>query len=193
MYINFALAKGRGLTLTQIVLLQMIYQNRTENHGDILDLYTDEFEYFDSQGMTQYIKGKAKDTPGKLIRLTEKGSKILDEIQIPEVINDDLDVYSWLEKKYKEQGKEIGNAKKTKLLIALFRANSGIERNHLVYLCKVFMNDEKQMEYSYRLEYLFWKAESAYQTKFEINQSRLFQYYLLRKEWFDEKFSTIQN
>lgn len=192
-YINFALAKSKGLTLCEIVLLQMISQNKYEDHSATIEKFPDEIAKFTTQKFVDYIKGNAKDSEAFKIRLSPKGSKILEEIQIAEVTNDDLDVYEWLEKKYKEQGKEIGNAKKTKALIAQFRTHSGITRNHLVYLCKVFMNDEHEMEFSKRLEYLFWKKDHMYQTKFDINQSRLFQYYLMRKEAFDAKFAQIQN
>lgn len=192
-YINFTLAKSKGLTLTDITLLQMISQNKYEDHSASIEKFQDEVEMFKTQGMVEYIKGKPKDSEASRLRISSKGARILEEIQIAEVTNDDLDVYEWLERKYKEQGKEIGNAKKTKQLIAQFRTNSGITRNHLVFLCKIFMNDEKEMEFSKRLEYLFWKKEHMYQTKFDIDQSRLFQYYLMRKEAFDAKFAEIQN
>ena len=192
-YINFLLARSKGLTLCEISLLQIISQNKSEDHASTIEKFPEEIEKFDAQGLTTYIKGTAKSSAASKIRLSDKGARILEEIQTPEVTEDDLDVYTWLEKKYKEQGKEIGNAKKTKSLIAHFRANSGIERNHLVFLCKVFMNDEKEMEYSQRLEYLFWKREHLYQIKFDINQSRLYQYYLMNKEAFDAKFAQIQN
>lgn len=193
MYINFPLAKSKGLTLIDIILLQMIHQNKSEDHSEILEVYKEELEYFEAQGLTKLIKGTKKDTNAKLVRLSEKGAKTLEEIQVPVVNSDDLDVYEWLEKVYKSSGKDIGNAKKTKSLIAQFRVHSGIERNHLAFLCKIFINDEKEMEWSKKLEYLFWKPSHVFETRFELDQSRLYQYYLKRKEAFDAKFETIQN
>lgn len=193
MYINFNLAQNHGLILHDIILLQMIYQNKFEDHSKNLEHFEPSFEKFENQGLVTYIKGKKNDSKSSLIRLTVKGNKILEEIQIPEINLDDLDVYSWLENVYKQNDKEVGNAKKTKLLIAQFRVNSGIERNHLVFLCKTFIFDEKEMEYSKRLEYLFWKPSNLFQTKFDIDQSRLYQYYLKKKEYFDGKFAQIKN
>lgn len=192
-YINFPLAKAKGLLVTDITLLQMIFQNRFEDHSETLNKFEEEIDKFDSQGIVKFIKGTKKATKGSLVRLSDKGSRILEEIEIADITSDDLDVYGWLEQAYKQSGKEIGNAKKTKSLIAQFRANSGIERNHLVFLCKVFMKDEKEMEYSQRLEYLFWKPANLFQTKFDINQSRLYQYYLKRREALDAKFLEIPN
>lgn len=193
MYINFKLAQTNGLILQDIILLQMIAQNKNENHSETLDKFEEDFVKFETQGIVEYIKGKKNESKGHKIRLSAKGSRILDEIQIPEVTADDLDVYTWLENVYKKSGKDIGNSKKTKGLIAQFRVHSGIERNHLVFLCKIFINDEKEMEYSKRLEYLFWKSDHVFQTKFDIHQSRLYQYYLKRKESFDAKFQEIRN
>lgn len=193
MYINFKLAQAYGLIPSDVMVLQAIFQNRTEDNSNLLEHFDDSLEKFEQQGLIKYIQGTKKSSKYQLVRISDKGAKILEEIQIPEVNSDDLSVYSWLEGVYKKEGKDIGNMKKTKLLIALFRANSGIERNHLAFLCKVFIKDEKEMEYSKKLEYLFFKPPNVYQIKFDIEQSRLYQYYLKRKEWFDIQFSLISN
>lgn len=193
MYINFKIAEGYGLIPEDVVVLQIIFQNKFEDQSSLLKSFESNINKFESQDMIKFIQGTKKTSKFKLVRLSDKGSKILEELQIPEINQDDLDVYSWLEGVYKKQDKEIGNAKKTKMLIAQFRVHSGIERNHLAFLCKVFINDEHEMEWSKKLEYLFWKPANLFQTKFDIEQSRLYQYYLKRKDSFDEKFSKIQN
>ena len=85
----------------------------------------------------------------------------------------------------------IGNRKKTKLYIALFRVNSQISKNKLAHLIYTFITDEKEMEYSQKLEYLFFKPSHMYQSKFDIEQSRLYQYYLKHKEVFDKQFENL--
>ncbi len=193
MYINFNIASNYALVPEDVVVLQAIFQNRFEDQSKLLEIFNSNIDKFEKQEMVKFVQGTKKSTRAQLVRLSDKGNKILDEIQIPEINQDDLDVYSWLEGVYKKQGKEVGNAKKTKMLIAQFRSHSGIERNHLALLCKVFINDEHEMEYSKRLEYLFWKPANLFQTKFDIEQSRLYQYYLKRKEEFDAKFLKINN
>lgn len=192
MYINFKLLETYGLIPQDVPSLQAIFQNKYEDNGELIALICDS-EKFEQLELVSFIKGTAKASKGSLMRLSTKGARILEEVQIPNIIQDDLDVYAWLESVYKKEGKEVGNAKSTKLLISKFRVHSGIERNWLAYLCKSFLNDEKEMEYSQKLEYLFWKPSNLFQTKFDIDQSRLYQYYLKRKEWYDAKFLTIKN
>lgn len=192
MYINFSLLQGYELNPEDVISLQAIFQNKTEDNEHLLESICN-LEKFENLGLVKFVNGTKKSSKFKLVRLSDKGSKILEEIQIPQINEDDLNIFSWLEAIYKKEGKEIGNAKKTKSLISQFRVNSGIERNHLAYLCKIFINDEKQMEWSKKLEFLFWKPANVFQTKFDIEQSRLYQYYLKRKEAFDDKFLTIKN
>lgn len=192
MYINFSLLQGYELNPKDVISLQAIFQNKTEDNEHLLESICN-LEKFENLGLVKFVNGTKKSSKFKLVRLSDKGSKILEEIQIPEINEDDLNIFSWLEAIYKKEGKEIGNAKKTKSLISQFRVNSGIERNHLAYLCKIFINDEKEMEWSKKLEFLFWKPANLFQTKFDIEQSRLYQYYLKRKEAFDAKFLNIKN
>ena len=192
MYINFNLLQSYGLIPEDVISLQAIFQNKTENNEHLLELICN-IEKFEKFELVKYVTGTKKFSKFKLIRLSDKGSKILEEIQIPGTNQDDLDIFEWLESIYKKEGKEIGNAKRAKAWISQFRVNSGIERNHLAYLCRVFIKDEKEMEYSKKLEFLFWKPANLFQVKFDIEQSRLYQYYLKRKEQFDAKFLTIKN
>jgi len=192
MYINFNLLQSYGLIPEDVISLQAIFQNKTENNEHLLELICN-IEKFEKFELVKYVTGTKKFSKFKLIRLSDKGSKILEEIQIPGTNQDDLDIFEWLESIFKKEGKEIGNAKRAKAWISQFRVNSGIERNHLAYLCRVFIKDEKEMEYSKKLEFLFWKPANLFQVKFDIEQSRLYQYYLKRKEQFDAKFLTIKN
>lgn len=193
MYLNFPLLESYGLIPEDVVVLQAVFQNKFEDNSSLLEIFSSNIEKYETRELVKFINGTKKDSKFKLVRLSDKGSKILEEIQVGGINQDDLDVYEWLESVYKNSGKEVGNMKKTKSLIAQFRVNSGIERNHLAYLCKVFINDEKEMEWSNKLEFLFWKPANLFQTKFDIEQSRLYQYYLKRKEQFDAKFLTINN
>jgi hypothetical protein len=67
--------------------------------------------------------------------------------------------------------------------------NSSIHKNNLAFLCKTFIEDPDQFEYSKRLEYLFFKPANLFSVKFDIEGSRLYQYYLKHKTEFDDKFN----
>lgn len=196
MYINFEIVKKRELSLTDVVNLQLISQNKTEKlEGVIFDnIPLTTLDEYQKQELVTLVKAKYKgDSIQNRIRLSPKGHDLLEDIQVPEVNDDDLQLYSWLESIYNKEGKELGNRKKTKLYVALFRSHSGIDRNKLAFLCKTFMNDASQFEWSRRLEYLFFKPSNAFSVKFDIEQSKLYQYYLKYKQDFDNKFAKIED
>jgi hypothetical protein len=195
MYINFELSKKRGLSPTDVVNLQLISQNKTEKlEGIIFDnIPLRILHSYQEQELVTLVTAKNKsDSIQNRIRLSSKGHDLLEDLQVPEINDDDLMLYSWLEAIYKKEGKELGNRKKTKLYVALFRSHSGIDRNKLALLCKAFMNDTSQFEWSKRLEYLFFKPSNVYAVKFDIEQSKLYQYYLKHKQTFDNKFAKIE-
>jgi len=195
MYINFELAKKRGLSPNDVINLQLISQNKTEKLVDVISEYislTVLTEYQDKELITLINPKNKRDSIQNRVRLSSKGHDLLEDLQVPEINEDDLMLYNWLEATYKKEGKELGNRKKTKLYIALFRSQSGIDRNKLALLCKAFMNDSSQFEWSKRLEFLFFKPANAFSVKFDIEQSRLYMYYLKHKETFDYKFLKIE-
>lgn len=194
MYINFVIAKNRGLSPTDIANLQLISQNKTE---DLEEIITDNIQlsvlnWYQELEYVTLVKAKNKsDSIQNRIRLSPKGNDLLEDLQVPQINDDDLQLYNWLEKTYHKEGKELGNRKKTKLYIALFRVNSGIDRNKLALLCKAFMNDSSQFEWSKKLEFLFFKPGNVFSVKFDLEQSKLYQYYIKHKEHFDNKFAKI--
>lgn len=195
MYINFQLAKTKGLTPTDVANLQLISQNKTESLWEIITetVSLQTLDRYQNLGYITLVKAKNKgDTIQNRVRLSPKGSELLEDLQVPEVNSEDLMLYDWLEATYKKEDKEIGNRKKTKLYIALFRSHSGIDRNKLALLCKTFMNDSSQFEWSKRLEFLFFKPGNVFSVKFDLEQSKLYQYYLKHKEHFDNKFAKIE-
>lgn len=195
MYINFNVVKFMGYSPSDVFNLQIIFQNRTESLEELISdsISNDILMSYSNKGLVTFIKEKnKKDTLANRVRIAPNGSELLSTFQIPEVNEDDLKLYAWLESVYKSENKEIGNRKKTKVFIALFRVNSGIDRNKLAYLCKVFMNDTSQFEWSRVLEYLFFKPANMYSTKFDLEESKLYKYYLRYQDMFDNKFKKLE-
>lgn len=194
MYVNFEIAKKRGLSPTDVVNLQLISQNKTEKLEEIItdNIPLSVLNWYQELEYVTLVKAKNKsDSIQNRIRITPKGNELLEDLQVPQINDDDLQLYNWLEKTYQKEGKELGNRKKTKLYIALFRVNSGIDRNKLALLCKAFMNDSSQFEWSKKLEFLFFKPGNVFSVKFDLEQSKLYQYYIKHKEHFDNKFAKI--
>lgn len=196
MYLNFKLLYSKGLTHKDFVLLVALNQQRSERLSDyIVDICEQSEEpllQLEDKGLVTFVKGKAKDTIFDKARLSDKGKEIFDQIQIAELNEDDNRVWDWLVIKYKEQSKEIGNVKKGKQYLAQFRVESGINRNKLATLCSDFINNPESMDYSHRLDYLFYRAPNVFATKFSLDDSKLYQFYLKNKEYYDKKFSELE-
>jgi len=193
MYINLKLAKAKDIHLSKIISLQLLKQAKTSDVSEELENYCGAggLEQLIEEGFVDLIKSKKNTTLFHLARLSKKGAALLEDIQIPEVEESDLTIFEWLKNTYLSSEREIGNAKKTKLWIALFRVNSGIEKNCLAFLLQTFLNDEDNFKYSQRLEYLFFKPSNMYE-KFDVEQSRLYQYYTNRKSYFDKQFEKYE-
>ncbi len=196
MYINTKLLVSRDLTLLDVAVLQIIKQNKFEDNSIIItqNIPIVSLQRYADLGLIEYVKPKNKtQTWAHTIRLSSKGNNWLEDLETPEIEEEDLKMYNWLEDIYKKTGKEVGNRNKTKQFIAAFRTQSGICRNNLAYLCQVFISDEEQFEWSKRLQYLFYKGDSLFSVKFQLEGSRLYQYYLKNEEGFKRKFEELEN
>jgi hypothetical protein len=194
-WINFEYLEQKKMSVYDFIILQTIKQNKYEDREKDIEKMCQKVDIFflEQEGLVDYIKGDKSDSQYKRMRLSKKGDSILDDISTAGVLEEDVTVYNWLAKVYKKEGKELGNMAKGKRMLAQFRAESGISKNHLAYLCKEFLNDEEAYKWSQKLEYLFFKAPSAYSTRFDLGESKLYQYYLRNREKFDNKFKSINN
>ncbi len=182
----FSLPNPKALPL----LLVLKQAQKKDLSLEIASLVTsdEDLEALEKEGYIKYIKGKSKDNIMQRMRLDKKGTTFLNSLESAEVEEQDIVVFDWLAKVYKKNEKQIGNGKKTKRLIASFREKSGIEKNNLLILCNTFINDEEEQEWSFKLEYVFWKPQNVYQTRFILEDSRLWKYYNKRKDFFDKSF-----
>lgn len=191
MYINFKLLPSLGLTWEHVVVMQMCKQAKFENLSIELSGFQDIIKQLEQLEYVDEISGKKGQDPLEKKRLTKKGKKVLENIETPEVTQDDLVLFDWLERLYKDLGKEVGNKRRTKLYLALFRIESGIQKNELATLLDEFTRDGDNMNYNHKLEYAFFKPSNVFQAKFELDQSRLWQYYLKNEEHFKNLFSEL--
>lgn len=183
MYINFKEFEKSNLSTDELVTLCALKQNNTT----YLEANSDTLEQLEYEGLVKEIKGFKKLSKYEKVRISDEGKKLLEKLEGIEVSEDTEIIFNWLSDYYKGLGKEVGNASKTKRWIEHFAQKSGIKRNNLVKLCKAFVSDENNMEYSHRLEYIVFKPKTVYQTKFSLEDSRLFQFYMKSKKHFDEK------
>lgn len=193
MYINTKLLKEKGYSTLHLLFLQLLNQNKIEDVSeDIAKIYDivvqmeidiDEFVY--------EIKGSSKQNIFQKMRITKKGKRFLDNALTPEVLEEDITIFKWLESFYESNDKMIGNRKRVKTGIANFRVNSNITKNNLAFLLKAFLNDEENMKYNNKLENVFYDNKNLYSRKFDLDSCRLYHYYLKREEFFNNKFQEI--
>jgi len=196
MYINIKLIQSRGLSLNEFTLLCVIKQQKFENNSHILEseLNTDVLKKFEDLNLIEQVKRKNKaQTEIELLRTTKKGNEWLDDIGTAEVCEDSLKIYQWIENIYLRTGREIGNKKRTKQFISQFSKESGITKNHLAFLIQSFINTESEFEWSKKLQFLFFKGESLFSVRFDLNNSRLYQFYQKNEKHFTEQFAKIKN
>jgi DNA-binding MarR family transcriptional regulator len=196
MYINFKALAHYKISIGDVMILQMAKQQKNEDLGEYIKaLVQGNEKYLDGLIDNDYlttIKGTEKQSFYSKLRLTKKGVNLIDTIETPEIEEQDLIFFEWIEKVYKDRGKKIGNRKKTKLYIALFRVHSGITKNSLALLIKSFLEDEVSQKFSHIAEYVFFKPPNVFSVKFDIEQSKLYQFYLTHQEYFDKEFEKIK-
>jgi hypothetical protein len=196
MYINLKYLESKNISLNEFVLLQLIKQNKVEDLSkNIEPLFTSEIEQkFSEMSLIEYVKAKNKSqTKFELIRTTKKANEILDNTEIADMSEEIVVLYDWVKNIYLSKGKQVGNQKRSKMMLAQFSKESQITKNCLAFLLRTFIEDEEQQEYSHNLQYLFFKGESLFSVKFDLNSSRLYQYYLKNEDFFLQKFKELSN
>lgn len=186
-YINIEILKKNSLNLEQSTLLQILHQNRTEDMSNILESYNGDLDILNEKELLFEVKAKNKrESVYKRLRLSEKGKKVLSELQEPPVLAEDEKVFEWLKDYYLRAGKEIGNGAKTKRHIRDFRVKSGIEKNNLIKLVLDFLAENE--ERSRKLEYIFYYPKTAFATRFDLEESWLWSHFIRNKERLEKIF-----
>lgn len=187
MYINVKVLEKNKLTIIDVGLLQLLHQAKTEDVSGILESYNGNLDVLKDKGLLSEVKPKnKKESVFKCLRLSKKGKQLLEDINTPEVLEEDEKVFEWLKNYYLKAEKEIGNGAKTKRHIRDFRTKSGIEKNNLIKLVLDFLaeNEEK----SKKLEYIWYYPKTAFATRFDLEESWLWNHYIKNKERLDKTF-----
>lgn len=152
MYINFNAYKKHNLTPEYLIQLLAIKQKQTE------EINSDILRHFEELGYISYTKGKKNQDKRELVRLSDKGKKILKDISTDskDWTEDEEVLYDWLSKYYEERGKQVGNPNRVKKLLRWFSVETGIYKNNLIKLIVDFLKDEYVDEESKVLEFILF-------------------------------------
>ena len=179
MYLNVDYIHSQKLTAPDIGILQLIKQQRTEDMEDNIATYIndDQFERFFEMGYIETIKGEKNDSEIARLRLTKKGTKLLENVEIPEITQGDLDMFDYLVDMYMkgDEDRVIGNKKKTKIYCTQFRNHLNLSLYEFYWLCWLFLDEYK---FTKKLENIFFDSNKNRYGTFlgNIESSPLYQF-----------------
>ena len=183
MYLNFQTFKKHNLKPEDLFYLLAVKQIEKEQ---LETLPQDVIERFEALGILTIIKGTKSDSEQSKIRLNIKGKEFFRELSEPEVEEQDKTVFNWLKKHYLNAGKSVGNGIRTQKHLRDFRIQTGIEKNNLIKLILFFLAENEDK--SKQLEYILHYPKHAYDIKFNLDTSWLYNFYLHNKEHLDKQF-----
>ena len=188
MYINTKILRQHNLNLQQVSLLQILHQNKTEDMSELLESYNGDLDVLNEKGLLSEIKAKSKqESVYKRLRLSKKGSELLEDLCIPEVTEGDLKMRDYLIEMYlnhEDTERTVGNKKKIAMYISIMRNRLNLTLHEFFYLCEYFL---AEYPYTKVLEYIFFNSNKNRYGKFEnhLEDSPLYQF-------FDEKKKEVE-
>lgn len=185
MYLNFEVFNRSQLLLSDIVFLCAISQVETD--WLIENLKEHDYYRFKELSLVKHIKQKTKkEHLYTSLRITDMCKNLLSDLESPPIMEEDRTVFEWLKNYYLKSGKDIGNGAKTQRHIRDFRIKSGIQKNNLIKLVLDFLNENE--ERSRKLEYVWYYPKTAFATKFDLEESWLWNHFLKNKERLEKTF-----
>jgi DNA-binding MarR family transcriptional regulator len=191
MYVNFKLVKEKGMSLTEFLFLIVLKQASISDVSEILDELNNKLGVstnFITAEYVKHIKGNKSDNAFTKMRLSEKGKKLLEDIQTADVEEWHITLADWIKQVYEAEGKKIGNKKRLTRGLAQFAMETGITHRNLALLWKAFLHDAEEMKFSNIAENVIFTSKNTYQRKFSIDECRLWDYYKKNKETFQKVF-----
>lgn len=182
MAINIKYLEKKGLEPLDLLILEILHQNSTEDMTGELVLYLDEkhMERFLALDLIGYVKAKKKDEHDfRRLRLSKKGKDIYRNARILDYTEFDENLFAAVEKIYNSLEKPVGNDIRVKQLLAWFRAETGYSRKQIFKAIRVFIEIEQEKsggKYIPSAENLIWKGSNLFATKWTLADSRLYQF-----------------
>lgn len=178
-YVNISVLSKSGLEYSDLVFLAAI--NQIETEFLIENLNEDVYSRFKELNLIKHIKQKSKKEHLYIsLRLSDAGKTLISELEEAPVESEDKTVFEWLKNYYIKAGKDIGNGAKTQRHIRDFRLKSGIQKNNLINLVLDFLAENE--ERSKKLEYIWYYPKTAFATRFDLEESWLWNHFIRNKE-----------
>lgn len=213
MYISFSkVLKKHGLTPQSFMLLQCIHQNKGQDNEEFIAmLYEDDsIIKFSEKGWIHQIKGKKTDSELAKLRTTKKGRDLLINLQKDEDYEEqDKVLAEWIEGVYASRPNYIkSNKEELKRRLCWFRYETGIHKNELGSLLKIFImnsyvddpddkrpfserfrefkNDNPRAVISNKTENIIWTPPDRYSKYYSLEHSPLWNFYKDNEEYVEK-------
>lgn len=182
MVINKEYLMKKGLSPYDLLVLALIYQNATEDmHEDILLYMEDEnLKRYQALDLITTVKAKRKsDHDFVRLRLSKKGKEVYKNAQIADYTEQDENLLKALSELYLSVDKPVGNDVKVKGMISWFRTETQYSRKMIYLAIKIYLQklvDQDKVKYIPTLENLFWKGKSVFSAKWNLGDSKIYQF-----------------
>lgn len=217
MYINFELLFNKNIHSAELLCLQAIHQQKSEELEEVIKLLIcdDYLKRFKEEGLVTVVKGKSSESELKKLRTTPKGRDLLLSLQKKqEWDEDDEKVIEWLLSVYNKKPNYVkGNNTEAKRRTHWFKMETGIVKNYLTKLIYCFINDSfvddpkdkrgfsiKFSEFkqenpravlSNKIENIFWTPKDNFARYYDLEYSPLWKYYNENKEYINKKWEDV--
>jgi len=181
----------KGLSYYDFTLMALIYQNSTDDMSEEILLHvTDEsLKRLHALDMVSLIKAKKKsDNDFMRIRLSKKGKEVFKNAQIVDYTEQDEALLDKLKEAFTAVDKQIGNDVKVKKMLAWFRTETQLPRKYIYIAIRKYilgLQEENKLKYMPTLENLLWKGQNVFATKWDLADSKLYQFIQEHKEHLD--------
>ena len=182
MAVNINYLMEKGLSYYDFTVMQLIAQNTDPKiFEEIVIHMTDEsLKRLHALDMLKLVKLKRKkDHDFTRLRLSKKGNTVFKNAQIVDYTEADEKLFEALSDMYGKVDKPVGNDKQVKKLIAWFRVENQYSRKMIFHAVKFFIlkyEEEGKTKYIPTLENLLWKGTNVFAVKWDMANSRLYQY-----------------
>lgn len=164
MYINFKYLQTKGISPTDAIYLICCSQNKIDDLKEYMENWFGEYNVL---SYTEQLKN------GKFV-LTKAGREIYENMQVPEINDDDVKIYEWLLGEARDREWDVSNKKKVLGLVAWFRTQVGLTAKELTELIDKYLQAEDS-KWNKKLEYMFFKPVNMY-SKRNLEESKLFNF-----------------
>jgi len=218
MYLNFDKIVKREVHPKDLLFLQAVHQQKTEELENVVAMYMedDSLERFLSDGIVEYIKGKKGDTEIARLRLTKKGRDFLLELQKGEDWTEvEVELVKWGEAVYSKRPNYVkSNKLEAQRRMYWFAQETGITKNELAVLMDCFMKDcfvpeeydkrpfneqfgefkkkNPRAQVSNKLENILWAPKDRFQRHYTLEGSPLWNYYRDNEDYIEKQWERLK-